>query len=321
MTRPLPTRSLRDRRHPAPSQPVRPRLLARDPPHRRHPAQGDRRRRAAARRPRCSPWSGRTRRGRTATRRCGTPRRPGRAAPRPDPRRTWAADGLLAIFFFVAGLELKREFVAGDLRDPRRAAVPVAAAVGGVIVPALLYAADRPAPTAALPGLGDPDRHRHRLRPRRAGRDRPAPARRRCAPSCSPWPWSTTCSRSSSSRSSTPRDLAVAAAARRAGAAGGLRRCWCSGGCGPGGCCCRWPPRPGRWCTPPACTPRSPVCCSPSPSRCSAARPPAARTPGRAWPSTSSTGSGRSRPGSPCRSSPSSPPASPSAAWPAWPPR
>lgn len=52
---------------------------------------------------------------------------------------TWAADGLLAIFFFVAGLELKREFVAGDLRDPRRAAVPVAAAVGGVIVPAALY--------------------------------------------------------------------------------------------------------------------------------------------------------------------------------------
>jgi NhaA family Na+:H+ antiporter len=51
----------------------------------------------------------------------------------------WAADGLLAIFFFVAGLELKREFVAGDLRDPRRATVPVAAAVGGVIVPAVLY--------------------------------------------------------------------------------------------------------------------------------------------------------------------------------------
>jgi NhaA family Na+:H+ antiporter len=52
---------------------------------------------------------------------------------------TWAADGLLAIFFFVAGLELKREFVAGDLRDPRRAAVPIAAALGGVIVPAGLY--------------------------------------------------------------------------------------------------------------------------------------------------------------------------------------
>ena len=51
----------------------------------------------------------------------------------------WAADGLLAVFFFVAGLELKREFVAGDLRDPRRAAMPVLAAVGGVAVPAVLY--------------------------------------------------------------------------------------------------------------------------------------------------------------------------------------
>jgi Na+:H+ antiporter, NhaA family len=54
---------------------------------------------------------------------------------------TWAADGLLAIFFFVAGLELKREFVAGDLRDPRRAALPVAAAVGGMAAPALIYTA------------------------------------------------------------------------------------------------------------------------------------------------------------------------------------
>jgi NhaA family Na+:H+ antiporter len=55
------------------------------------------------------------------------------------PLGTWAADGLLAIFFFVAGLELKREFVAGDLREPRRAALPVAAAVGGMVVPALLF--------------------------------------------------------------------------------------------------------------------------------------------------------------------------------------
>jgi NhaA family Na+:H+ antiporter len=52
---------------------------------------------------------------------------------------TWAADGLLAIFFFVAGLELKREFVAGDLREPRRAALPIAAAVGGMAVPALFF--------------------------------------------------------------------------------------------------------------------------------------------------------------------------------------
>ena len=54
---------------------------------------------------------------------------------------TWAADGLLAIFFFVVGLELKREFVAGDLRDPRRAALPVAAAIGGMVVPALVFVA------------------------------------------------------------------------------------------------------------------------------------------------------------------------------------
>jgi NhaA family Na+:H+ antiporter len=53
----------------------------------------------------------------------------------------WAADGLLAIFFFVVGLELKREFVAGDLRDPGRAALPIAAAIGGMVVPALIFVA------------------------------------------------------------------------------------------------------------------------------------------------------------------------------------
>ncbi|WP_341956293.1 Na+/H+ antiporter NhaA [Microbacterium sp. LWH13-1.2] len=52
----------------------------------------------------------------------------------------WAADGLLAIFFFVVGLELKEEFVTGRLRDPRQAALPIAAAVGGVIVPAVIFA-------------------------------------------------------------------------------------------------------------------------------------------------------------------------------------
>ncbi|ANZ40602.1 Na+/H+ antiporter NhaA [Lentzea guizhouensis] len=68
----------------------------------------------------------------------------------------WAADGLLAIFFFVAGLEVKREFVAGDLRDPRRAAVPVAAAVGGVVVPALIYTAVNLGDSAALGGWAIP---------------------------------------------------------------------------------------------------------------------------------------------------------------------
>lgn len=52
---------------------------------------------------------------------------------------TWAADGLLAIFFFVVGVELKREFVAGDLRDPARAALPIAAAIGGMIFPAAIF--------------------------------------------------------------------------------------------------------------------------------------------------------------------------------------
>ncbi|GAA0606276.1 Na+/H+ antiporter NhaA [Kutzneria viridogrisea] len=51
---------------------------------------------------------------------------------------SWAKDGLLALFFFVAGLELKRELVVGELSDRRAAALPVAAALGGMIVPALL---------------------------------------------------------------------------------------------------------------------------------------------------------------------------------------
>ena len=57
---------------------------------------------------------------------------------------TWAADGLLAVFCFGAGLELKREVVAGDLREPRRAALPIAAAVGGMAVPAGRYELIKP---------------------------------------------------------------------------------------------------------------------------------------------------------------------------------
>ncbi|GGW01197.1 Na(+)/H(+) antiporter NhaA 3 [Streptomyces narbonensis] len=51
----------------------------------------------------------------------------------------WAADGLLAIFFFVAGIELKRELVAGELRDPKAAALPVIAAICGMAAPAVVY--------------------------------------------------------------------------------------------------------------------------------------------------------------------------------------
>jgi NhaA family Na+:H+ antiporter len=53
----------------------------------------------------------------------------------------WAADGLLAIFFFIAGLELKRELVTGEMRHLSAAVVPVAAALGGMILPALIYVA------------------------------------------------------------------------------------------------------------------------------------------------------------------------------------
>lgn len=54
--------------------------------------------------------------------------------------RHWVNDGLMAIFFFVAGVEIKRELVDGDLRDPRAAALPVLAALGGMVVPAILFA-------------------------------------------------------------------------------------------------------------------------------------------------------------------------------------
>ena len=55
------------------------------------------------------------------------------------PLSAWAADGLLAVFFFVVGVELKHELFAGSLRQPQQAAVPVIAAIGGMIVPAALF--------------------------------------------------------------------------------------------------------------------------------------------------------------------------------------
>jgi len=55
--------------------------------------------------------------------------------------RHWVNDGLMTIFFFVVGLEIKRELVVGELNEPRKAALPALAALGGMIVPALIYAA------------------------------------------------------------------------------------------------------------------------------------------------------------------------------------
>ena len=56
----------------------------------------------------------------------------------------WVNDGLMALFFFVIGLEVRHEFSVGELTNPRRAAIPVAAALGGLAVPALLYLAMAP---------------------------------------------------------------------------------------------------------------------------------------------------------------------------------
>ena len=55
------------------------------------------------------------------------------------PLHYWINDGLMAVFFFVVGLEIKREFLAGELAGARKAALPIAAAIGGMLVPALLF--------------------------------------------------------------------------------------------------------------------------------------------------------------------------------------
>ncbi|MCM2427141.1 Na+/H+ antiporter NhaA [Streptomyces sp. RKAG337] len=68
----------------------------------------------------------------------------------------WAADGLLALFFFVAGIELKRELVAGELRTPSAAALPVIAAVCGMAVPALVYLVVNTVGGGALDGWAVP---------------------------------------------------------------------------------------------------------------------------------------------------------------------
>ncbi|QQS31180.1 MAG: Na+/H+ antiporter NhaA [Sphingobacteriales bacterium] len=51
----------------------------------------------------------------------------------------WINDGLMAVFFFVVGLELKREIVAGELSSPKNAVLPIAAAIGGMFFPAVIY--------------------------------------------------------------------------------------------------------------------------------------------------------------------------------------
>ena len=68
----------------------------------------------------------------------------------------WVNEGLMVIFFFVLGLEIKREVTAGELASPRKAALPIAAAVGGMIVPALVYTAFNSSNSIAMQGWAIP---------------------------------------------------------------------------------------------------------------------------------------------------------------------
>lgn len=61
----------------------------------------------------------------------------------------WINDGLMAVFFFVVGLELKREIVAGELRNPKSAILPIAAAIGGMLLPATIYLMFNPSGSTA----------------------------------------------------------------------------------------------------------------------------------------------------------------------------
>jgi NhaA family Na+:H+ antiporter len=69
--------------------------------------------------------------------------------------RFWINDGLMAIFFFVVGLEIKREILVGDLSSPRQAVLPLIAAFGGMVVPAIIYLSFNPAGVEAA-GWGVP---------------------------------------------------------------------------------------------------------------------------------------------------------------------
>ena len=68
----------------------------------------------------------------------------------------WINDGLMAMFFFVVGLELKRELIAGELKNPRNAVLPIAAAIGGMVVPALVFLAFNQDDPANRAGWGIP---------------------------------------------------------------------------------------------------------------------------------------------------------------------
>jgi len=72
------------------------------------------------------------------------------------PLLLWINDGLMAVFFFLVGLELKRELLAGHLADPRQIVLPACGALGGMVVPALIYAAFNAGDPSALAGWAIP---------------------------------------------------------------------------------------------------------------------------------------------------------------------
>ena len=100
------------------------------------------------------------------------------------PLHFWINDGLMTIFFFVVGLEIRREIHEGELSNLRRAVLPLAAAVGGMVAPALLYLRVRGAQAGGSAWMGRADGDRHRLRrrrPRASRKARPACASRALA--------------------------------------------------------------------------------------------------------------------------------------------
>ena len=72
------------------------------------------------------------------------------------PLLLWINDGLMAIFFFLVGLELKREIVEGQLASISQAILPIVAAVGGMVVPAVIYIVLNSGDTAAMQGWAIP---------------------------------------------------------------------------------------------------------------------------------------------------------------------
>ena len=136
----------------------------------------------------------------------------------------WVNSGLMTFFFFVVGLEARREFDLGDLRERRRFALPLAAGLGGMLVPGRSMYLAVNAGRHGLARVGRRHVDRHRLRARHARPARPAGARGRSGCSCSRRSSSTTSWPCSSSPSSTARTCGSRRCSRRAALSGGGRR-------------------------------------------------------------------------------------------------